>query len=375
VNSSRSNIAMFVPLLIIAVIGIWLGFWSRHRGDESPGRPPQQAGPGKLESRPLPNPSVDRSPEALLGRVFSRLRAGPLEPLKPGELDAFRKSLLEADPAEAIAAIKRFLATGQDALTGETFAIGEKGELAGAPTFRVLLLDLLGRICRENHLTDAGDVSRALMEKKTSADEWAIALRNTAWTTPGDRTYLTGKTRELLAHQPWRQQPSAGYFEAFDVIVYTRDVSFVVELSDFIHGEDAPLKNTAASTLDRLAAMAPLDVMNHLNTNPAELADRPFLRSDYFAKADFTQPAQRAAVETYLDRTDVDPRAKAKLIAALAFEPPVFVSDNLLTPQPVADVPVAQTAAVRQTVDNWIKNNRFPSLTAQLLNTQARLKP
>src|SRR5262245_15789644 len=115
---------MFVPLLIIAVIGVWLGFWSRHRGEELPGRSSSQTVSGKSEPRPSASPVVDRSPEALLTRVFSRLRAGPLEPLKPGELDAFRKSLLEADPAEAIAAIKRFLATGQDALTGETFTIG-----------------------------------------------------------------------------------------------------------------------------------------------------------------------------------------------------------------------------------------------------------
>lgn len=304
-----------------------------------------------------------------LNGIFGKIRAGTLG---LGELDAFRRALLAGDPDETIAAILRFLATGQDALTGESFTIGKNGELDGAPTYRVLLIDMLGRISREHGREDAGAMARALLEKKTTADEWALALRNAAWA-KADKAYLSAKTQELLEHQPWRQQPSAGYYEAFDLIVYTADVRFIPQLGAMIAGEDKALKNTAASTLDRLADMAPLDVMSYLNANPVELAEKPFLRSDYYSKADFTQPAQRAAVEAYLDRQDVPAAAKGKLIDALG-RPGVFVSDNLLTAPPAEEIPPAQIAAVRQTVEGWVRSNRFPALAAPLGNAQARLQ-
>ncbi len=318
----------------------------------------------------------DSTPRAALDKLLARLRHGPIG---PGDLDAFRAALLAADPAQAIAAIRGFLATGQDALTGEHFTIGPDGTLSGAPTLRVLLLDMLGQIGQRHSLPDGGEVARAILDKKTSADEWAVALRNAAWTTPEDRAYLAAKARELISYQPWRQQHSPGYYEAFDVIVYTHDVTFIADLGEMVRGTDEPIKNTAASTLDRLAAMAPLDVMSYLNTNPSELADKPYLRSDYYTKADFTQPAQRAAVEIYLDRPDIPARAKEKIIAALG-APNTFVSENLLTtstPPPDENaplVPPAQKTALDRAFSDWLKSNRYPSLNLAIMNRQLDLK-
>jgi hypothetical protein len=372
VKNPRSFAASFLFFLLIAGLGLWFGIRSRTGWRDAQPAPAVSAPEQKPSAQRANEAAVDQSPEAMIARLFRRLRSGPLA---AGELDAFRASLLGGDPRKTIAAIVQFLGTGQDALTGERFSIGKNGELAGAPTFRVLMLDLLGRVCREAGAPDAGVVSRALLQKKTSADEWAVALRNVGWATPGDRAYLAEKTRELVSHQPWQQQPTAGYYEAFDLIVFTADVSSIPQLAELVRGKDEPLKNTAATTLDRLAAMAPLDVMSYLNTHPAELADKQFLRADYYAKADFTQAAQRAAVEAYLDRPDVEPRAKGKLIATLG-NPGVFVSENLLTSTPQAaadDVPPLQKAALQRAVGEWLKSNRYPSLTGALLAKQEGL--
>ncbi len=324
------------------------------------------AASGKNASSAMP---LDLSPAAQLARILDKLRAGTLS---PGELDAFRRAILDGDPAQSIAAIVKFLASGQDALTGETFAPGKGGELGGAPTLRVLLLDLIGRICKTTKGNEAAEVSRALLEKKTSADEWAIALRNVAWAAPGDRAFLAAKSREMLHYQPWRQQPSGGFLEAFDVIVYSRDATFVTDLAEIVRSDDKALQRSAGMALDRLAEMAPLDVMNFLNTNRAELADKPFLRADYFSKADLSQAAQRAAVEDYLSRPDVAAREKTKLLAVLA-SPGSFAADALLTDPPPAEDPPQRSAGLMQAVGDWLKANRFPELNPSLQQLQERL--
>ena len=64
-------------------------------------------------------------------------------------------------------------------------------------------------ICRDTGAKDGDEFSRSLLTRKTSADEWAVALRNIAWSAPDDRPFLAGKMREMLGYQPWRQQPGA----------------------------------------------------------------------------------------------------------------------------------------------------------------------
>ncbi len=363
-NSRLLPIIAFAVL--IAAIGLWLagpgirgGLFLQKNGV------PANTPPSSSTEAPASKPAS----LMLLTRLYDKLRS---EGITPADLAAFRRAVLSLPPDAAIEAIIAFLATGKDALTTEQFEIGERGELTGAPTLRILLLDLLGRLCRENRRTEAASIARTLLDAKTSADEWAIALRNIAWITPGERTYLAEKTREMLTHQPWRQQPSAGFREAFDLIVFTRSVTFIPDLAEMIRGEDTSLQRSAGVALDRMAERSPLEVMTFLNTNSGELADRPFLRADYFSKADLSQPAQRIAVEAYLSRPDVGQPEKEKLIAALA-SPGTFAADTLVTEPPPAELPASYFNGLRQSVDDWISTSRFPSLTPSLLKLRAQL--
>jgi hypothetical protein len=180
------------------------------------------------------------------------------------------------------------------------------------------------------------------------------------------------KVREMLTYEPWRQQPSAGYLEAFDVVVFTRDIGMVPELREMVNSEDDALKRAAAATMDRLSEMAPLEVMTYLNGHPTEFSDRPFLRADYFSKADLSNAQQRQAVENYLSRTDVSVAEKSKLLAIFA-SPGTFVDDTLVTERPAADDVPQKTAGLRTTVGEWIKSNRFPELTAPLVQLEANV--
>ena len=360
----------FLPALVVllAIAGYMLG--KRMHAARQGLRPA-----GTTASAPKPGEDFDgasapdRTPAGVLARLFEKLRTGGLA---PGELDWLRRQLLAADPSEALAAITAFLATGQDARTGEKFEIQKGGELGGAPTMRVMLLDLFGRICRDNGSNAADVFARSLLDRKTSADEWAVALRNIAWSTPGDRSYLAGKMRDMLNYQPWRQQPGAGFLEAFDIVVFTRDVTFVTDLGAMVQGEDEALKRAAAVALDRFSDMAPLDVMNYLNGHPAELAAAPFIRADYYSKADLSQGAQRVAVEAYLGRPDVSAAEKDKLLSVFA-SPGSFVGDALVTLPPPEEGSPQRIAGLQKAVDDWLKVNRFPSLTGPLATLRGRL--
>jgi hypothetical protein len=122
--------------------------------------------------------------------------------------------------------------------------------------------------------------------------------------------------------------------------------------------------------LDRLAESAPLDVMQKLNSQPQLFADYPFLRADWFAKADLREPAQRAAFETYLARPDVTLQEKSKALKALA-SPGQFISDNLLTTPPPPGDDAAREAAVLDAASDW--SRRFPQLGAPLTSLRERL--
>ncbi len=353
---------------VLVVVGMW--FVNRERGPVSRGPLPSDSTGATADQKPAGEPQQpDTSPAGMIAQLFERLRSGSFT---PEDLEALRRNLLAADPAQAIAAITAFLATGQDANTGERFGVSAGGVLGGAPTMRVLLLDLLGRICKKSGGPEAAAVARALMERKTSADEWAIALRNVGWSTPGERPYMAGKVREMLRYESWRRQPSGGFLETFDVIVFLRDASFTPELHEMATGEDKALQRAAAIAMDRLSEMNPLDVMNWLNSNPDEFSAKPMLRADYFAKADFSQLQQRQAVETYLSRTDVQDVEKAKLLNAIA-APGSFAAENLLTAPPPEEEPPQKIEDLRKTVADWVKENRYPLLLPSMLQLQARL--
>ena len=288
-----------------------------------------------------------------------------------GDLEALKRMLLAADPALATAAIRDFLATGRDARTGLDFALRPGGELA-APTLRVLLMDVLGRIAKRDGTDSAAKLARETLEKKDSADEWAIALRNVAWAEPKATAYLAAKAREMLAFAPWRAAPTSGMLEAFDVIVFTKDASFTADLAGAQSDPNEQLRHAADVALDRLAAASPLDVMSYLNAHPATLAERPMLRADYFAKADLAQPGQKTALEFYLGRPDIADAEKTKLLKALA-TPAAFVSENLLTPPPPEPDDAAREHAILAATHEWLTGKRFPALESQLLQLQRRL--
>jgi len=310
-----------------------------------------------------------RSVTEKIASFFARLEQGEIDGKAMAE---FRRELLASDPRTTVLAIGEFLKSGKDHATGESFSIAEGGgELESAPTFRVWLLDVLGVLDRTASTGEGAALSRLVLAVKSSADEWALALRNVAWAEPSGGGFLAAKFREMITHELWLAKPSAGFLEAFDTAVFLRDPSVMQPLEQL--GERPEVDRAAAVALDRLAEANPLGVMNYLNQNPGAFSRRPMVRADFFAKADLSQPAQRAVLEAYLARADVLLPEKTKLVEALA-APGSFVAETLFSSAapPVDDD--ARVAAVERVTAEWIAARRFPELTSALADLQRQLR-
>jgi hypothetical protein len=108
--------------------------------------------------------------------------------------------------------------------------------------------------------------------------------------------------------------------------------------------------------------------MDYLNAHPTEFADRPFLRADYYGKADLSNGQQRNALETYLNRADVSLDEKTKVIASLV-SPASIISDALLSSPAVRPESPARENAVPPTLRAWSHDARFVELRPVILQT------
>jgi hypothetical protein len=374
---------LFLLLAIaIAALALVLSVSVKYQPPEQPGARSAKPAPAS-SSAPLPGMSDDPTHSATgasatpakspLAREIDALLEKLLrKEATPADFDALRRLLLSADPAQAIAAITAFLKTGEDAPSGIELAIGANGALTGAPTMRVFLMDLLGQIAQKSGSDAAAAVARTVLETKTSPEEWALSMRNVAWHEPQATAYVGGKMREMLAEPAWNSTPSAGFLEAFDLIVFTGDPSFIPQLADLARGGLSDLQRAALMALDRMADSSPLAVMSFLNEHPNELADQPMLRADYYAKADLSQPPQRAALENFLARGDVSFDEKKKVVTALA-SPASFVTEGLVTPPVPAVDDNARRQAYVNVVTDWVNRRRFPDLLPALQQVQAEM--
>lgn len=368
--SARPKILLAAGLAVALAAALCFRLVSRR--DDTP---PSAAAPARASAPGLRPPALPMpSPLSLSDRIrelLGKLQRGQRD---AADLEALRQLLLTANPSEAIAAITAFLQTGDDASTGQSFGVGPDGRLAGAPTLRVFLMDLLGQLAKAAGSDRAGALAHQVLETKTTPDEWAVSLRNVAWSDPGATGYLAAKMREMLAEPTWTASPSGALLESFDVIVFSGDPTFIPTLSDLSRDGSPQMQRAALIALDRLSETAPLAVMTYLNNNPDTVADRPFLRADYFAKADLRQPEQQAAVEAYLSRPDVGDAEKTKLIKELATASS-FVGDTLLTPPATPDDGVARQQTAATVLQRWIDANRFPTLLVPMQQVLARIKP
>ncbi len=308
-----------------------------------------------------------------LGAAFDQLREKPERPAALQTLKDLQASLASMPREEALAWIRSFLESGQDQPTGLSFAIAAGGTLTEWPTFRTFLLDALLAIDPEA----AAALGRQILTNPTTADEWALALRNVGRveTTAEANAYLIERTAALIANPDWQTDPSIGYLNAFDVLVHTNATASTPLLSGLIQQKDRrDLAHAGFLTLDRLVQRNPAVVLPLLAADTALLASRPEMTAQQFARADLRDETQREIVKSWL----LDPARTATELRSFAAVYPNnnrFISNNLLTtetPQAGADL-AEHDRQVLEIINSWAADPAFQPVAEQLRAMTARL--
>lgn len=379
------TLSFILLIILLMMVGFILKMGKRSRGNDGPNPPPIAdsgiaSAPANIPPSPVvaesqaPSEPPDMKSEQmeiarLLARILDALRHG-----KQAEADEALARLTRIfgsgrDHAPAgIAAILEFLRSGQDASTGKGFVVGKDGNLDESTTLRVYLMDQLGRLSREAGSGAAVEVARETLQQFGSPDEWAISMRNIAWLDPASRGFLQERVNAMLNHAEWRDQPTAGMLESFDVIVHSCAMVTVPQLAQWVAATDSPLARASGVALDRLATSSALALTTLLNQQPDLLSAAPLERADLFAHADLANADQRAQLENYMLRPDVNARERKKFFSGL-IQTGRFVSNNLVTPYVPPETPVEagqRLETLTKTVNQWLRDPRFTGLTDEL---------
>ncbi len=276
----------------------------------------------------VPQPGLTATPKpqitALIRSSLEAFRTNRDPARASAILRALRDGIHQAAEDETAASIVAFLNTGDDAPTELPFIVGPDGMMEVVPSVRLALLDLLPSL----DPLAALEVARELMDQRTSADEYALALRNMAWNDlDGDlRNELSRRFMDLLK-SPWLDQPSAGFLEAFDIAVeiggrpmFDRMVALA--------GEATAKSNVAASraafmSLDRLIVRDHTLLTTALPADAGWMDFAPQQRASLMSRLDITEPGQRDVFSRYISTT---PHAAGEL----EYFAKVFPNENFL---------------------------------------------
>ena len=285
-----------------------------------------------------------------------------------------RRYLSNVPRESAATAIKNWLDTGEDAPTQLEFKVGRDGSLKEAPSLRVFLLDYLAQI----DPAAASSCAEKVLSTMNSPDEWAVSLRSYALANSSSeaRAFLRQKVGEMIGNEAWRNDPSVGFLEAFDVIVYTRDGGMTAQLAQLIQQmENRAVAHAAYLALDRLIQSEPAETLDQLQSRPELMEGREGTRADFFARADVRDAKQRAILENYL----LDPRRSSAELQKFAATYPnanYMVSYNLLTQTATpggAELAARDREALR-VVQEWLDDARFAGLGQHLQTMKSRLE-
>lgn len=334
----------------------------------------------RMPGSPRTAPDLDPLHEvvvAQLAELISQLKTSGDPELAGAVRALLRDSVTEA----SITAILAYLDSGEDVAIEADFVVGAGKFLDSAPTLRVLLLDLLGELDART----AADYSQKIFREPTSADEWAIALRNhaaghqlhTSASAMADAT-LTARVVEALTHESWQQAPSVGFLHLLDFAVLAPGAASVAALADLA----APLSTTphpavrrvANNQLWRLAHRDFTETVGHLEQAEALGRLDPTSRAVLIAHADLREDGERRVIERYLS-ADL-PEAELDQFAAVFPYYGLEVTSHLATQnerQNMADDADAVIEAY-QTVRQWRRDGTFPGKEDALGRIETRLE-
>ena len=354
------KILFFILLLILGALAWW---GSQYRSSNLPEA--ASSSPSRSERKAAQTKKIDLTP--LLAEL-----AAKQDPASARELlSKLRQKLDELSPEQAAFLVENYFASGEDAELSLTFEVDQNGQLKTAPTLRTALLDHLALINPEA----AAALGRQILSEPTSADEWALALRNLARVETDSRDYLLEKTEQLIRNPDWQAQPSIGYLNAFDTLVHLQATEKTPLLSELVQRKDRQdLAHASFLTLDRLTLTATNDMLSLIASDQALQQARPEMAAQQLARADFRIESQRSTVREWL----LDPQRTTTQLDTFAKTFPngnLAISNNLLTsstPFSGSDLRDRDLRSL-ETIDTWIHLPEFAPIKNHLETMSQRL--
>lgn len=283
-----------------------------------------------------------------------------------------RASLSQLPLTNRVNAIQAFLEGKADAGTGLPFTVEKNGLLSEHPTLRTFLLDYLGQVAPEA----AAQTSLKILETMESPDEWALSLRNYARfdSSTDGKQLLAAKLNQMLNYGPWREKPSNGFLESFDVAVHLGNTVLIPLLDSIMHAGDETLRHAANLALDRMVIKDTAASLTLLLEKPALIAGMEGFRANLFARADMREPKMKELIEQYL----LTPSFNSQEIKVFVESFPndnFRIGNNLLTTDqtPAGDELVKKDAASLMIIEDWLGQERFRPVRGHLLAMRSRL--
>ncbi len=317
-----TRVCILIGILLVLILGLQ-GFLKRPANPESsaPELPVAQRKVGGNVNR---ESTTSAKVHALIRSSLQDFRGDPDAAQAAVLLQSLRDGIRNAPEEEAAAVIVAFLKNGDDAPTGLPFAVGPDGAMEAVPTVRSALLDLLPSLDPMAAL----EVAREIMDQRTSADEYALALRNMAWNDlEGDlKNELSARFMDLLK-SPWLDQPSAGFLEAFDIAVEIGGGPMFDRLVA-LASEATTKSNSAASraafmSLDRMIVRDRGLLTAAFSADAGWMDFAPPQRASLMSRLDITEPTQRRVFARYLAAT-------SHAAGELEYFAKVFPNENFL---------------------------------------------
>ncbi len=373
---------LFGVALFVVLVGAVAYHRVLERAGSDTGERAQSRASSEVDRAGPPAPAVpvddvlasDASPSDKIDAAFAFVASSGDPQRNRVVLAALRQALQDTKrPAESARAIVGFLDSGRDAETGLPFAVGPLHFLESAPTLRVDLLDLLGAL----EVGMAADYADKVFAAKTSADEWAIALRHLAGgPDPDSLPRLEARFLELYRHPEWRAEPSAGFLHAMDVPVFLGATHLVPALAAEVVPDSggSGLSYAASLAIDRLAQNHPSGTLGALGASLETLDSAPTFRASIFARADVSNPSQRALVELYLAAPSITDGEVRDFLDHFP-NGSIIDSHNLLTDLTIVDLQgrAAADLAALEVVRQWGANPRFAGVRESLDAAEARI--
>lgn len=273
----------------------------------------------------LEDPGVSFGPD-VLGELIDILSQTDDLSQRRHTMELARNHLGRLPREHAVKLLESFLDSGNDFETDLPFVLGSGGSLVSHPSLRVAALDWLGDISPD----DAFHYSKRIYDASESQDEWALALRNHGRVTlPGEDPVFSERILDAITNSAWLENPSDGFIESFDAIVFNQQYDAVEHLID-IAKSDSHLNRIAPVILDALVQHNRGAALRFVSENPERLGEVPFLRANLFTRADVRDNQQKKIVTRFVFSESISYEEKKRFAENFpSFDR--FIGNRLLT--------------------------------------------